>query len=735
MPNRLSADWTIEHASDHPVARFAAEELRRTLQRLGGPALPVLPAASSPRLRLHHGPSGDGFSRTPDPNGLTLAGEGPRGLLYAVYDLLESLGCRWVSPDAAGEHIPRDDYVTLPGESVSQQPALAGRCLIIGHDFFLAEAEAWIVWAGRNRLNTIFVHTIDERLALGACHLKQWRARRKQLLPLLRERGMTLELGGHGLSALVPRHHFSTSPEAFRFDGTRRTPRFNFCPSSPVALGLLREHGAAYFHKHPEADIYHLWPDDILGGGWCQCPACAHMSPSDQALLATNALAETLAEINPQARLAYLAYHDTEAPPGMVRPRPNVVLCYAPRPRSYAHGIADAASPVNGPFWEHLRGNLAVFEQKLETGDRRPETGDRRPETGDRDPAQITQYPSASRFVSLSNGRAGAVRGTNTFGSSFSTHRSAFDRVFEYYLDGILFKTALPPLPHVIRDDMRAYQAAGVHTVQALMTGDRPWLSPPLNAYLFARLAWNPEQEPETLLECFAAVRAPRTPAALAQAYRSLAAAWHPALAFGPAEMGQRLEDELVQKLSPFSLRRRLKLLNRQLPLPNLRNPPLDVLDYMGAPRLSREQRLEALSAVEPLLAEGRAAWREVLAQAHADAAHLEQERNEWEAGALLLHFFHLRQQLFVLAGRSAAPTTLRAARAETQAALDALRTWGDAHLPPGRVRANFNLLLMQRQLPLDALWARRLAWPWQRPLRRLRTYATLSRLTLRLLK
>lgn len=668
----LTRDWSITLVSRDPVARFAAQELRRTLQRIGAPPLPIREMdhanadPSTPRIALECGAAGDGFVRIPDAAGLTLRADGPRGLLYAVYDLLEALGCCWVLPGPAGERLPRYERVRLPRVAVAQQPAFPGRCLIIGHDFFLDDAEAWIIWAARNRLNTIFIHTINQRLALGACRLWRWRARRRELLPLLHERGMLLELGGHSMRDLVPRHLFRQQPELFRDDGRRRTPDYNFCPGNPAARQLLRQHAATFFRTHPEVQIFHLWPDDLLHGGWCHCPHCRELSAADQALLATNELAEVLAQINPHARLAYLSYHDTTAPPAQIIPHPNVVLVYAPRPRSYAHGIADATSAVNVPFWQQLHTNLELFRQRI-------------------NPAESA-----------------------TDGTCDSTCAGSAHRVFEYYLDGILFKSAPPPLPDVLQADLRAYRDAGVHTVQALMTGDRPWLVPPVNAYLFARLSWDPEQAPHELLQQYAAARSPRAPAALAAAYIALAKAWQPALDFLP-------EEQAITSASDIA--------RHQL----FAHPPRDVLDYMTAPRPLRERRLELLLSANTFLRQGRSAWEIVQHHARADEPHLSSEQAEWELGAHMLQFIMLRQRLYVLAERNPARSALQEALAETRSALDSVVRWGETHFHTSDVRANYGLFRLLPRLHLDIIRDRRLAWPWERLWLRLVTYGRIA--------
>lgn len=654
MDLTLTPDWTIVLEGEHPAAAFAAEELRRTLRRIGAPALPVRPRANGPRIALRHGPRGDGFLRAPDAGGLLLRGDGPRGLLYAVYDLLESLGCRWVAPGPDGERLPRLARVALPAVGAADRPALPGRGLIIGHDHFLAEAELWVEWAARARLSAVFIHTIGRGPALGACRLRSWRARRKAILPLIAARGLDVELGGHHLSDLLPRRLFRERPELFRHNGRRRTPDANFCPSHPDTQAILRERGAAFFRAYPEAQVYHLWPDDLLGGGWCACPRCAGLAPADQALLATNTLAEALAELRPDARVSYLAYHDTEQAPRRLTPHPQVELLFAPRPRSYAQGIGEPRSPINQAYAQRLAENLELFE---------------RPPTADHQPLP----PSDSRPSSAVGGRAS---------------------VFEYYLDGILFKSSIPPLAETIAADMAHYRAAGVGRVGALLTGDRPWVYAPINAYLFARLAWAPEQDRAALLADYAAARAPRAPHALAGSYAAAERAWRAALDRTPAEAQQRREPAAGQDL--------------------LAAPPLDVLDYMAAPRPDCEHRLERLRETEDALAQGRAAWAEVLGGAFSDGPSLSAEHAEWERAADLLHFLALRQQLYVLAERGAARPALRRGMAEAQAGLDRLRAWAVAHIPP-RARAGHLLLLGIFQLQLDHIADRRLSPPWRR--------------------
>jgi hypothetical protein len=648
----VTTAWSIELESADRTARLAAAELQAHLARLGGPELPITAEATGPRIALRHGPAGDGFVRAPDQAGLTLRGEGPRGLLFAVYDLLEALGCRWPAPGQA--RLPRRSGVRLPAEGLADRPAFPRRSLVIGHDHFLDEAESWIIWAARNRLNTIFIHTTIHEPALGACRLGTWRKRRRALLPLIRERGLNLELGGHHLRDLLPRRLFNLEPELFRHNGERRAPDHNFCVSSERALERVRRTAAAFYAAYPETDVYHLWPDDLRAGGWCRCPRCAALSPADQALIAANALAEALPPQR-QCRVAHLAYHDTEEAPGLVAPHPAVAPLFAPRLRSYAEGLG-------GPANQGVAGRLARC---------------------------------AARFADTDTGRPAPLA------------------IFEYYLDGILFKSAPPPLPATIAADLRAYRAAGAATIHGLLTGDRPFAHGPVNAFLFARLAWNPERDPVALLADYAAARAPRAAAQLARAYAELEAAWLPALARDPeadhVAIRIRGRDPVMQ-------------------------PPLDVLDAIIAPHREAERRLERMGAAEDAIERGRGAWEAVLAAEGRAAAALEAERAEWELGAALLRFLQMRQQLYVLASRGAPRPRLLEALIEAQQALDALTGWAAANVP-ARARAGHALLRAPFQLQLDHIADRFLLAPWGRLGLRARRAGDLARILPRLIR
>ncbi len=409
----------------------ADDELRAHLGRLQG-------ASGLTRIEIVHGDAGEGFAWSVASDAVRIEADGPKGALHGAYDLLEALGFAWPAPGEANTVVPQAAN-DLPAHQPRQAPAIAGRSLILGHHAFMAEASDWIIWAARNRLNTIFFHTDEHGVGLGAIPGVQWKAGREAAIALARSFGMTLELGGHGLPALLPRADFAAHPERFPVRGGQRDARYNLNARDPGALDAIKANARLWFAANPGFDVYHLWPDDLADGGWCEKAAAEGFSASDQAMLAINAVAEVLADMNPGAQLAYLSYHDTEAPP-LVMPAANVALTFAPRLRCYAKGI-DADHPVNTKYPDLWRANAALFPRRA--------------------------------------------------------------RVFEYWLDAILFKIVAPPMVEVIRRDLAFYAANGADCVGALATGSMPVIAPSLNAFAFARLAWNPRQTAKDIREQF----------------------------------------------------------------------------------------------------------------------------------------------------------------------------------------------------------------------------------------
>ncbi len=636
----FSDAWTIVQPSPDETSRLAAKELAEILEKMTGKKFPVADKAPGKAsvFVLNHGTSAaDGFVWKAAAGKVELRGDNARGLLYAVYDFLEGLGCRWVAPGKSGERIPRDASFNSAASSGVQKPSVAGRCLIIGHAAFLMDGADWIVWAGRNRLNTVFIHATPEKLATGAVPAKLWLRMRDGLLPLLRERGMIIEYGGHFMSSLLPRNLFKKYPEAFRYADGKRVNDHNFCPSSEKALSIVKENAGKFFADHTYVDIFHIWPDDILGGGWCSCDRCKNFTPSEQALIAVNAAADELHRINPKTQVSFLSYHDTEKVPGKVKPRKNICMLWAPRKRCYAHGTDDTACRVNVPHYSGgFRDQTAYFRK---------------------------------------SGTAPA-------------------RIFEYYLDEILFKSVLPPLSRVMRSDISFYNTSGAHTVQALLTGDRPFIAPKLNTWLFPRLCWNTEADTGALLTDFCANTFGTASAHLPEYFRLQERAFALALELSPKEA---LPERPPSLFGIFD------------------DPETDVGDpYYAPPEVLREKARRE-QAVLGLIKEAEGHLN--AAREGALAGAYDAEKRYFSLVQAWLRFDLARVSLYAAVAPGGNVKEGKRYLDDAEKALDDVYAWNRANISDPRFRKNFNLMrLYSWELRIDKIRADHYSPAWKRP-------------------
>jgi hypothetical protein len=499
----FSQQWRIlAPAEDGGPASFAAAELASIIGRMGG-LVPVRDGEGATENILvldagHAGPSGPGgrrraprYSWRASSDRVEIFGEDGGALLRGTYDFLEALGASWVEPGPQGERLPQGPRLDLEIPSHASEDGSLSTTLILGHGVFLEDWENRLLWAARAGYSSVFIHTTPDALAMGAAPESLYESLRPLLAPLVRRLGLCLELGGHGLSSLLPRSLFKEEPSLFREREGRRSPDRNLCPSNDRALALVSEAFAARARAHPEVSVFHAWPDDLPGGGWCSCSLCAALSPAAQSLKVARRLAAALASVRPDAALAFLAYHDTEdtaaaldAAAGASEARgalpANLELLWAPRLRSWGSGLNQGGNGLN-------TASLAAFRR------------------------------TARAWRAAGGGRVA---------------------VFEYWEDALLFKGAVPPLGRVMEGDLAAYRCAGeglpqeaADAVGILCTGGRLPLGPRPNLCLLPRLASLPlaeataAQAPAMVADWARAAYGPAAPAMI-EYWDELEAAW-----------------------------------------------------------------------------------------------------------------------------------------------------------------------------------------------------------------
>lgn len=177
-------------------------------------------------------------------------------------------------------------------------------------------------------------------------------------LDSLRAKGTKIEVECHALGWLIPRDLFQSRPDWFRMNeqGTR-TPDSNICVSNPDVLMYLRQRSRQLAALLPsDTNRYYFWIDDIKDG-FCRCPKCRGITPSDQAMIMYRAMLDGIRSFNPKATLSYLAYNETMALPSKQN-HDGLFLEFAPIERNTLLPITHAA---NVSLTASLKSMLAYF--------------------------------------------------------------------------------------------------------------------------------------------------------------------------------------------------------------------------------------------------------------------------------------------------------------------------------------------------------------------------------------
>ncbi len=330
----LAAIITSQKPSES--ATRAASELQHFIEMMSGAKLPIETDATAPaknralllvgRSKLTDGadiPSGadadftrEGFVLKTRGDKIVLAGnedKGYRGTEYAVYELLERLGCRWYFPGDFGQVVPKQKTIIVPNLDVKQKPSFAVRNIwTSGWADVTGDMDAWLVRnKGTLRDDSGFAFPGDGSI--------------EKLVPLTKYAKLFPEI--YAMDKNGKRQDESTSPEMTMV-----------CMSNAKAVELAAQSIGDYFRAHPEANSYGFSAPDAAA--ICYDPQCqARMhgfqqsegqldSLSDPYYNFVNNLAWKVNETFPKKRIITLAYYTRVLPPeGLDRPwNPNIII-------------------------------------------------------------------------------------------------------------------------------------------------------------------------------------------------------------------------------------------------------------------------------------------------------------------------------------------------------------------------------------------------------------------------
>jgi len=356
-----------------PAEKTAAKELKKYLDKITGASFTIKSetgsSASEPQIVVGAGQRakeflGSGFDWKQvgldgivlqSGNGwLVLAGDRPRGSLYAVYELLEGLGVRFWYPGATD--VPTNPNLTLPEQNTVYTPPFSYRenfnsvtCAGIGGK---PDEE----YTTQLRENGHFNHQKDEwgghYTIIGWCHTLP------ELLPI--------------------RTYFKQHPEWFSnpADGYKPFAAGADLPAFPhgydgqidfTAPGVAEEvakNALERIRKDPKAGYISISQAD---GSNNFCTGEGEMAVVGQegshsgALIAfVNKVAEIIHKDYPNFRVETLAYQQSIEPPKTVRPGDNVLIRFAPLGADFGHPFE---SEGNKGVRDHMEKWSAVAPQ------------------------------------------------------------------------------------------------------------------------------------------------------------------------------------------------------------------------------------------------------------------------------------------------------------------------------------------------------------------------------------
>ncbi|MDB4888257.1 MAG: hypothetical protein JWL61_112 [Gemmatimonadetes bacterium] len=458
-------------ASTGETGRFAALELSSYLGRISGAAFRISASSGARKvitLRLERASSPDDYTIAVNGDTLALSGSTPRAVLFATYDLLTRLGCRFIAPQLSfyapgeAEHVPHAETLVYRGATrVAEHPAFAMRKLNVeeglSHDS--ASLQAIVAWMPKARFNTISVP-----MDYGGGGRVKWDNWRVSLTPELRRRGMDVEVGGHGYqnflnASMQDGAVFAQHPDWFGRDSTcapSRAPQNVFNTTNAGAVAFVTTEATRYLRERGEIDVLELWPPD--GARWSACASTSTEGAPDRQARLLNTVSAALREARPGARVQTIAYDEAKEPPSHVMLDARILVDVCPIGQNFDFAIDDTRGPNNAQYAALIRNWRRSF-------------------TG-----HLGLYSYYRRYAWLS----------------------------------------LPViLPHYMQHDLQWYASV---PMQGISTYAEPgdWYTYELNHWVFAQLAWNPDIDVDTAVAEYVHIRYPTDAKAAGVAYATL---------------------------------------------------------------------------------------------------------------------------------------------------------------------------------------------------------------------
>jgi hypothetical protein len=289
----------------HPTSEEtkAAADLQHWISQMTGATLPLTSVTGEQNtieISTADSLGDEGYEISVQKNRISLSGGRTRGVINAVYALLEEdLGCRFYTRDSI--RLPKSSSLVIGPVERRVVPQLR-----IRDPFYACAFDP--EWSLRNRTNSPDAAVPEEY-------------------------GGHIDYGDmfvHTAAQLVPPDkYFKAHPEYFAMqeDGTRTTSQL--CPTEPAVAQISIDYVRRFLKENPYTELVSVSKNDCRLV--CLCPRCKPLRDaegSDMAnqLVLVNQVAQAIEMDYPAVTVDTLAYLDTVAVPKTARPRRNVAV-------------------------------------------------------------------------------------------------------------------------------------------------------------------------------------------------------------------------------------------------------------------------------------------------------------------------------------------------------------------------------------------------------------------------
>lgn len=323
VPNKFAAQ---EAESQRQRLRESVQDLALYLGKISGASVEIstnAPAKGETRLPILIGdlavnsfgppkkkaPYKQGFRVVVSGKGIGLIGESDLATSYAIYEVLDRLGCRWYLPGEWGDVIPEKKIISLPVADESLVPGTLCRWTWYADDAFKR----------RNR---------QGGLQLSAGH--------------------ALEISNY-----ISKEQLLAHPEWCGLIKGKRVPQ-RFCWASAECAAAVADGVIAQLDKDYTPTIS-IAPED--GADFCECDKCKALdagdwdttmnmnSITDRYIHFCNQIAARVTKKYPDVLLGFLAYVQYTRPPVREKLHPNLVPMIAPITYCRAHTMTQTDCP------------------------------------------------------------------------------------------------------------------------------------------------------------------------------------------------------------------------------------------------------------------------------------------------------------------------------------------------------------------------------------------------------